>query len=232
MEAINAEIAHAAVSGRLEKNPVMQGMLLQCLNRLEREERGVMHGRGRQKVSSDMEKALLADSALSLAILGGNKNLCQELAQNLWKSVRVDMDELHSMGLPCPSLALMHPEVFEKNLTLVDQIYPRGEHTKARRLMLAVDGTYLIKSLCQFWVGSELGLVGGPWSPSQPDHAFVGISKSKADIPKAPIMLELLCWDPCAIKNSTFSIGAMPMSLAAPKSDEAETQVHAGNWES
>ena len=77
METINAKIAHAAVSGRLEKNPVMQGLLLQCLNRLEREERGVMHNRGRQKASVDLEKALLSEAALSLAILGGNKNLCQ-----------------------------------------------------------------------------------------------------------------------------------------------------------
>ena len=84
-----------------------------------------MHNRGRQKASVDLEKALLSEAALSLAILGGNKNLCQELSQKK-PNLSVNLEKLHSMGLPSPSLALMHDEIFGKNLTLVDQLFQEG----------------------------------------------------------------------------------------------------------
>ena len=58
-----------------------------------------------------------------------------------------------------------------------------------------------------------------------------GHRSSNEGIERAAVMMEFLTWDPCAYKQETFSVSAMPMSLSAPKTSEKETQTHAGNRE-
>ena len=231
LEAVNAKIAQAAVTGQLDRNPVMQGLLIQCVNKLEKETRGITSNRGRHpKSCTTKEQELLSDAALSLAIAGGSRQLCIELNQKLTR-VRVKMEQLHSFGLPDPSLSLMFQPQLEKNFTLIDQQAPRDETTKARRFILAFDGTYLMKTFAQCPINGEVGLVGGCWSPQDESKAFLDLGHGTKDVEKAAVMMEFLMWDPCALKKRTFSAAAMPMSLAAPKSDESENQTKAGNWE-
>ena len=233
MEALNARIAQAAVTGRLDRNPFMQGLLVQCLRRIEKEERGITSNRGRRSKScSESEVNLLADAALSLSILSGNQALAKELGQKVTK-VTVQLEELGEHGLPNPALALMFPSQLENNFVLIDQQCPRDDKMPARRLILAMDGTYLQKTLVQCPINQKAGLVGGCWSSQDESSAFLDIGVPLKGIERASVMLEFLLWDPCAYKQQTFSAAAMPTSLSAPKDPnvEKETKTHAGNRE-
>lgn len=227
---MNAKIAKACVSGRLDKNPMVQGLLIQCLAKLEKEERGIQTLRGRVSVANETERRLLADAALSLAVAGGNRMLCEQLGQKVTPP-RVRLEELPSLGLPNPALALMYPDQINENLKAIDARFPRAENTRARRLICGIDATYLLKTISQFSIKGQAGLVGGPWSPEDQSQAFISLSSVSASCQKAPLMMEFLCWNPCSIRNDTYSVAAMPMSLQAPRRETKSTLTHAGNWE-
>lgn len=230
LEAVNAKIASAAVSGRLDRNPFVQGLLVQLMDRLEKEEKGILTMRGRRRACTATEKRLLEDAALTLSILGGNSGICAQLGQKVTKP-RIQMDELPSFGLPNPALSIMFPEQLEENFILVDQLFSRRETSRSRRLMMAVDATYLLRSANQFQMNGKIGLVGGSWASSDESQAFLDLSAATKSLEKAPVMQEFLLWDPCSYRKETYSIAAMPMSLSAPVQKETETKHHAGNWE-
>lgn len=229
MAMINAKIAEAAVSGRLDRNPTLQGMLVRCINQLEKRERGITSQRGRSKTTSDVEVQLLESAALSLAIVGGNKQLCQELGQRMTPP-KIDMDSLPSWGLPNPALSLLHEDQLEENCRMVDQQYTRTEIQKSRRLIMAMDATYLLPSVAQHVRQGRVGLVGAAWSPLDETQAFCDLAVNSKSLEKAATMMEFLLWDPLDSKHECYSIASSPMSLAAPRM-EKQTQVHAGNWE-
>lgn len=155
-----------------------------------------------------------------------------ELGQKKTKA-KIEMSDLEALGLPDPSLALMemNREQLEKNFILIDQKYGRSEATRSRRLILAMDATYLLKGLTQHRRGEECRLIGGPWSPSDESNCWVELGQNSSSLPRAPIMMEWLLWDPNAVHKLSLSAASMPMSLKPPKSED-ETLVHAGNWES
>ena len=96
--------------------------------------------------------------------------------------------------------------------------------------MVAIDATYLLKSLSQLAYKDEVGLVGGCWSTFDEENCFVPLkSCDPKAICKAPIIYEFLVWDPCAVHRRTCSIASMPMALKAPRHDDAVTLIHAGN---
>ena len=97
---------------------------------------------------------------------------------------------------------------------------------------MGMDGTYLLKSACQFKIKDTVGLVGGAWSPVDDSQAFVDLTVNVKSLEKAPTMLEFVLWDPCGWTKNTYSVASMPMALSAPKLTQKETQVHAGNWDS
>lgn len=208
----------------------MQGILVQCMTKLEREERGILSNRGRKlKSCSDAERSLLQDAALSLSIAGGNKALLMELKQNVTKP-KILMESLPEHGLPNPALSLMSEDQVQQNLTLIDQFYPRSDKASARRLILAMDATYLLRATCQYFLNGKAGVLGGCWSTVS-SEAFLPFDTVRSNVNKAPVMQEFLCWDPCGFKKRTLSLASMPMSLAAPKSDDQDTLTHAGNME-
>ena len=208
----------------------MQGLLVQLMDRLEKQERGIETMRGRNRGCTETERRLLQDAALTLAVLGGNTGICSELGQKVTKP-RIRMDELPSLGLPNPALSIMFPQQLEENFVLVDQLFPRRETSRSRRLMMGVDATYLLRSANQFQMNGKVGLVGGAWRPSDESKAFIDLSASSKSLEKAPTMQEFLLWDPCSFRKETFSVAAMPMSLSASVLKEKDTKVHAGNWE-
>ena len=231
LETLNVQIAQAAVSGRLDKNPMMQGLLVQCLNKIEKQERRVHSNRGRPASScSDTGLRLVEDAAMNLAIAGGNRQLCEQLGQKVTPP-RIRLEDLESHSLPNPALALMkvNEEQLEQNFTLVDAKFPRSDKMPARRLLCAVDCTYLLRSLCQVKMKDEAGLVGAPWRPSDETKAFLPLSEGGRKSEKACVMLECVTWDPCSPHNKeTYSVAAMPMALSAPAM-ENQPLTHSGN---
>eukprot|EP00435_Cladocopium_sp_Y103_P017067 s1083_g4.t1 len=220
LESLNLAVAEFAVQGRLEENPFLQGLLVNCMRQIERQEKG-LGPTGRGKAQTETERSLARDSAITLSMLSGNKQLAQKLGQSQ-KGVKVGVEDLEAHGFPNPMLALMCQEQLESNVELCDQLFPRGPDAPVRRLVLAFDHTYLLKTLCQATWKSEAGLVGGCWSPFEPDGGFMPLASLPADSvkkPKANLMLECLCWDPAARKQFTCSLASMPMRLRAANAD-------------
>lgn len=210
----------------------MQGILVQCLNRLDREERCIEAKGGRVKGQNETEKELLRNTALTLSIHGQSKGMAVELKQKIRKP-KIAMEDLHIHGLPNPAMSLLEANAaqLESNMVLVDQQYPRSSKAATRRLVQGIDATYLLRTVGQAYINGGVFLVGGSWSVSDEGQALADLTVPSKTITKASIMTEFLLWDPAARRRDTFSIAAMPMSLKAPQQQEGVTQVHALNWE-
>ena len=229
---MNAEMAKALVGGRLDRNPLMHGLLAQCLDRLEKQERGIETMRGKPANATMTKSGLLQNAAMSLAMLGGNRRMAADLGPKVTPPrIRLELLEQFSLPNPCLSLLAKKRDQLAKNFVLLDQRYPRTPEMSSRRLILAFDATYLLKTVAQLRIADSVGLVGGPWTPSYESLAWVDFDRYEKDMRKAQVMYEFLAWDPNSPKRQSFSVASMPMSLKAPKSCESETQVSAANWE-
>ena len=235
LEECNVQIAQAAVSGKLDSNPMVQGILMACLRRIGKEERGVTSHAGRHPSCTQTEHDLISNTAFSFALAGGNRELALDLGQNL-RPPSLKLEDLAGFGLPNPLLALCpsRSSQLQSNLELIDQQYERAPDQKTRRLMAALDCTYLQKSFCQLKIEEEAGLIGAAWHPmATEDRSFMSLSNMPADglkTPKAPLMLEVLTWDPTARHNRTLSAAAMPMALK-PMQEQKAVRNH-GKWAS
>lgn len=229
MQEVNMTIATAAATGKLESNPTLQGLMVKMVRTLERNERGVST-RGRHG-KSELERTLVADAALTLCLAsGGNQHLATKLGQSA-SPPRFFLDDLVGRSLPCPALALLDPEYLMLNCELVDQRFSRSGGEPVRRLMVALDHTYLQRSLQQIQLRGKRGLVGAAWWPGDASRAFLDMECLPQDVfksIKAPLMLEILSWDPNSTsRKETFSLASMPTSLT-PKNEEEKNR---GNYE-
>ena len=218
MDSVRVLIAEASVSGKLDQHPFLQGLILQCARKIDKDSRGVGM-EGRKKSCSESEHRLIENAAFSFAMSGHNHELAVQLGQNL-RPPKMFADDTPKFGLPNPVLALKkgNEEQLRENLELIDQKFARSSEMSTRRCILALDHTYLSRGLQQTKVKNEAGLVGSPWSPLQESREFMPFAKlppqaSRSD--KAPLMLECLIWNPCGVKQSCFSVASMPMSLSA-----------------
>ena len=139
------------------------------------------------------------------------------------------MEKLHELSLPNPMLALRQSlsDRLELNTELADQFYPRKSEV-ARRLVLALDHTYIQRGFAQAKLGDLAGLVGGCWHPDideneQDDRSFMNLANMPEKAlrsQKAPLMLEALLWDPTSAQsNRPLSLASMPMSLKPSDAD-------------
>lgn len=227
LDQINVSIAKAAVTGKLDANPVLQGIIVQCMRHLDKGERGVLTV-GRKPLCTVTEEHLVTNAAFTFALAGANRELATQLGQNL-RPPSLNVEKLHEFSLPNPMLALKQSlnDRLELNTELADQFFPRKSEV-ARRLVLALDHTYLQRGFAQAKLGDRAGLVGGCWHPDldekeENDRSFMDLTKlpDKAlKSQKAPLMLEALVWDPTSVqRNRPLSLASMPMSLKASDAD-------------
>lgn len=225
LQAVNVSIAQAAVDGKMDGNPFIQGLLMQCLRKLDKDQRGVQTC-GRKASCTETERELVESAAFQFALGGGSKELAAEIGQNL-RPRPLAVDSLPSLGLPNPALALRSSctAQLKTNSELADQLYARNPDMPTRRLCMAVDHTYLDKALSQTIIQGDRGLVGLAWHPQQEGKEFMSLSELPADAfstPKAPLMLEALVWDPAGVKQQCVSLASMPMSLSAHASEDVD----------
>ena len=125
MEAANLKVAMACLGGKLEKDPMILGLALQCYRKLEKEDRGIGTMRGRRSREAEVEQALISDAGLHFALKAGNVQLSKEFGLAV-AAVKLNLlDKLEELSLPQPALALFKPEILEKNFRLVDQRFER-----------------------------------------------------------------------------------------------------------
>lgn len=145
---VNLKIAEAVMNGMLDAKAFCQGLLVQCLNSLDKEKRGITSNRGRTAHRNDSEAQLIHDATMTLAISGGNAGLARELGMKITPP-RI------ALGLPNPCMALTDIETLQQNVLLVDQSCPRAPGHPVRRLIM------------------KYGLIGGAWTVDSAEDTFV-----------------------------------------------------------
>lgn len=140
---LNMKLAAASLSGKLEAHPLIQGLSLQVYRRMEQRERGVEEGRGRRSHETELEKSLIAEAGIQLAAAAGNPSLVKLFGMST-KNVSLNLDQLHSMSLPRPALAMKYPEVLKENFNLINQRFLPAPQASKR----AKDLMYLFDPFC------------------------------------------------------------------------------------
>ncbi len=78
----NMKIAAACMDGTLEQHPLLQGLALQCLRMIKKQERGVETMAGRRSSETTRETQLINDAGMHLSLCSGNKKLAMEFGMS------------------------------------------------------------------------------------------------------------------------------------------------------
>ena len=89
------KMASAILKGDLENHPLLHGITLQCLRRIDKEKRGITTMAGRRSTESQMEADLIADAGLSLSLAGGNKQLAKQLLSAIFIHIQSILIHIH-----------------------------------------------------------------------------------------------------------------------------------------
>ena len=226
-----ARIAKASCDGRLSGNPAVMGLILQAIDRLDRDARGVESLKGARKMS-ELERSMVSEAGLMLASNSCNKELMRELGFNKERVLRNHsrIDSLLADSLPCPALALMHPNILDTNLSLIDSLEPRcAESGQKDRFVVCFDFTYLLPMRTSMVLHSARGMVGGSFTlddcHQEHPECFqdVATKQRKDGRLKANRMLELLMWDPCSETKFFWTPASLPINLKALNSETTES---------
>lgn len=131
MGTLAARIMKYAASGKLQDHPATLGLMFQCVDMLERQEKGNETLRTRRKIS-DSQLAVVEESALLLAANGCNKEIMKTFGFSRASTLRMQtqVDQLHQQSLPCPALSIVFDSVLEHNLAIIDSCLKREEGQK------------------------------------------------------------------------------------------------------
>lgn len=159
-----AKIAQFASEGRFASRPAFMGMMLQCIDCIEREERGVESLKS-QRLMSDAELELVKEAGSLLALNGCSEKLMHDLGFNKESCLRAHgkVDNLLECGLPCPALAPVWGEILEQNAACLHSLVPVAENMSHRRFVICFDFTYLLKLHAVMHLHSQKGVVGSPF---------------------------------------------------------------------
>lgn len=159
---VTLKILKGTVSGRLSSNPAIMGMVLQCMDMLERRERGC--GMKGPKNRTDVETDLLEEAALLLTSNGCPGDLMQHFGFSQVSILRTlsNLDTLTSRGSPCPVLACIFQAVMQEDIGLIDSLLVRPTQNR-KRMVMCFDFTYLLPMHCSLTLNKERALVGGPF---------------------------------------------------------------------
>ena len=178
--------------GVLQSHPLIHGLLVMITKKIEREQRGIFTLKGLRL--TDHERALVSEAGVTLSMAAANKALLKEFAMLSQKPrIALDaLPQKHA--LPDPFVAVNDPQLLQDNAELIDRLFPLpsfavndvnagdagadgvashvgGQNVKVRRvegcqrrLVLAVDKTYLLRQVNAIQVRQGRGLVGGCWS--------------------------------------------------------------------
>ncbi|CAJ1379339.1 unnamed protein product [Effrenium voratum] len=130
-------------SGQLDRHPVIQGMIVAAVERCCREDAGKTTMR--KANMTDEELGLVCEAGSALACMGVNSALRHFGVAHTARPA--SLASAHSLGLPHPCLALDDEVCLRMNWELLDGLLPRHEAAEGRRLVVAMDRTYLQRGL-------------------------------------------------------------------------------------
>lgn len=215
LQQLGMRIMKATCSGKLLSHPCIMGIVLQCIDVVNREERGI-HTLKQPRKMGDKEQALIQQAGLLLTSNGCSGDLMRAMGFSKLSFLRShsNLDSLLSQGLPCAPLALLKPSVMQQNVALISQMLPPlpGLASK-QRMVLCFDFTYLLPLHTPMTLHEEKGLAGGPFSIGHESIAFHRLGQPLLDDVKASRMMEFLLWDPSCKSKQTLSPVSLPLAL-------------------
>ena len=140
---MHLKVASLAVTGQIERHPLLLGLCLQTQRMLEKQDRGLESMAGRRSKESEAQSAVIRDAALQLAVNTGNNRFVREFGLSS-SAARFKYEELNQLSLPSPALAIDRPEDLANNFVLADQRYARKPHSSQRTL-----------AFCGLWMGKR-----------------------------------------------------------------------------
>ena len=159
------KIAKASCNGSVARHPAAMGIMLQCIERIERLDRGVETMR-HPRAMEDVEKGLVEEAALLLATNGCSSGMMRDFGFSRVNALRnhARVDKLLEQNLPCPALALLWPDIIRQNISMIDTLIPRlGSGDMQHRFILCFDSTYLLPLQSCMNLHNQKGMVGGPF---------------------------------------------------------------------
>ena len=190
LQQLGMRIMKATCSGKLLSHPCIMGIVLQCIDVVNREERGI-HTLKQPRKMGDKEQALIQQAGLLLTSNGCSGDLMRAMGFSKLSFLRShsNLDSLLSQGLPCAPLALLKPSVMQQNVALISQMLPPlpGLASK-QRMVLCFDFTYLLPLHTPMTLHEEKGLAGGPFSIGHESIAFHRLGQPLLDDVKASRM--------------------------------------------
>ena len=157
---LDLKLGCLVASGGLRAHPMLHGILVMVAEKLRRAENGVYTMKGLNL--TDEARAIVSESAMSLAVAAGNKQLLRAFGM-LSQKPRVDLSQLIPNGLPDPFCALANLQVMRDSAMILDNMYPKRSECPVRRFICAFDKTYLLKCVSVLKHSFGRGLVGTAW---------------------------------------------------------------------
>lgn len=149
-ELSNMKLALASLKGSFNTHPMVQGLMLQCFQLVDRQERGIYTMKGRRNLQTDHERAAINDAGLQFAVLAGNSTLMKTFGLNP-RASKTQVDDLAKFSLPQSPLAFLWPETLRKNFQICDQRFLKALSTP-RRYLDHTDGWVWLGSVSFIYV--------------------------------------------------------------------------------
>ena len=223
---VELKMACKIANGSLRNHSVLQGLLCALIERAERQDRGVHTMR--RLTLSETEMDMISEAGVSLSMAAGNKSLLKMFGL-AFKSPKATLLGLHSMSLPEPFLANLSSEILSQNGLLIDAAYVRHQAAPRRRLTMAFDKTYLLKSIDiaqirmgKCWIGSAFEAFAE--NDQQGTQGYIKLLEDDRDdsanlvmdaskVQRADELCEFLVWDPASTLKGRprFPLCSVPM---------------------
>ena len=228
---IEMKLACKVANGALRNHSMLQGLLISFLAMAERRDRGVQTMRNLQLAPRELE--LVAEAGAALSMAASNKQVLKMFGM-AFAGGKVKMTDLHAASLPDPFMANLETEILGTNAHLIETMFRKEATAPSRRLVMAIDKTYALKSLDivqnrlgKCWVGSAYMPNEDPEDrpgcngyiklrePSEEDDendpCDMVLNTSK--VTRAHEIMECLVWDPasCVKGRPRFSLCCTPM---------------------
>ena len=221
--------------GAIRNHPLIQGMLVAALEKWRRRHRGVETMRNCSV--SEIEKQVMKEAGMSIAIAGHNKHFIRKLGLQFADNA-IKLDSLPEQGLMDPNNAIEYTDRLQMNGHFADTIFPRKKTAPYRRLAAKFDNTYLRQELNIVKTVEGIGLVGGCWRPKGDpigNQSFIplGTTKLKVDlegVERAAEMFDFVIMDSTRTDDNTHSLCNIPMSHKASSAGD-DNMTERGKWE-
>lgn len=139
LEDLTLKVLKSTAQGKVSKNAAVMGIIMQCLDVVDRESRGISTLKS-TRVMDDLERDMVQEAASLLASNGCSADLMKRLGFSRESALRNHGKLVHLLeqGLPSPCLSLLFPGVLEQNMTLIDTLIPRPSSVRKKRFAVQI----------------------------------------------------------------------------------------------